>query len=627
MSTPDYRANQPNIQQHDTNQSTAAAVLAALEPYALKQEHDGKYRCNSPLRPGANSHSFTLTIDDSEHGAYYDHRSGEQGSLYDLADKLDIPRPQRAAIQDTKRLYSGIDDYARAHGIPVDVLRAPPWSWRQVTYQSRPALEYPTLSGRRWRFLDADGTPDKNSYTSPRGYQRCWYGVTDRLRSWLKFPGNPLVICNGEISTIAAQVVAVPAIAMTGGEKALPENLINELRSITDTDREILVAFDCDDTGRTYGIESAKNLRAAGYSARTIDLGLGNKGDLADFCMLHGQDALPALQACPELPEQELQFAQAKEPAALAVQQSWQTIKADDLGSMPPIEWLLPEILQDKSITLVFGRPGEGKTFWALDMAYRIAKSSGPVLYIAAEGMASYPVRYEAYKKHNKVDGLPNLDFLFETPNLADPAIVQDLIDKKRANGYRAIFIDPMQQTMLEGDENSTRDMGKYTANLNRIRNELSCAVVIVHHKGRSGEKARGSSVLDGMCDMMHEVHQEDLEIRIECEKSRNTEKFKTLKMGFEKVDTTVCLVPFDTIADDGKLTTAQAKVLEILANSPSADGLTRSEIELDAPALNHNTVGSVLRRFAKRGLVEIDQKGKPKYLLTGDGKKLAGAS
>jgi hypothetical protein len=82
---------------------TAGRVLAALKPYGLRDEGSGKYRSNSPLRPGSNSHGFTLTIDDDEHGAFYDHVSGEQGSLYDLANRLGIERSSGAAPREVVR--------------------------------------------------------------------------------------------------------------------------------------------------------------------------------------------------------------------------------------------------------------------------------------------------------------------------------------------------------------------------------------------------------------------------------------------------------------------------------------------------------------------------------------------
>src|SRR5688572_3315682 len=94
--------------------TTASRVLAALAEFHLKQIHPNQYRCNSPLRPGSDSHGFMLIVDpDGEHGAYFDHAHEEdQGSLYDLAARLGIaaslpnaPRP-RQLVESTKRVYS-----------------------------------------------------------------------------------------------------------------------------------------------------------------------------------------------------------------------------------------------------------------------------------------------------------------------------------------------------------------------------------------------------------------------------------------------------------------------------------------------------------------------------------------
>lgn len=78
-------------------QTTADQVLAALLPYGLKQESSGRYRCNSPLRPGSNSLGFTLRITGPEHGAWYDHVAGRSGSLYALATVLGVPQPSTKA--------------------------------------------------------------------------------------------------------------------------------------------------------------------------------------------------------------------------------------------------------------------------------------------------------------------------------------------------------------------------------------------------------------------------------------------------------------------------------------------------------------------------------------------------
>ncbi|RRR68897.1 MAG: DNA primase [Candidatus Viridilinea halotolerans] len=81
--------------------STAERVLAELDRrhLRLKQEAPDRYRCDSPFRPGSDSHAFQLTLSGPEHGSYYDHVSHEKGSLYQLAEALGIERPRPTTRQ------------------------------------------------------------------------------------------------------------------------------------------------------------------------------------------------------------------------------------------------------------------------------------------------------------------------------------------------------------------------------------------------------------------------------------------------------------------------------------------------------------------------------------------------
>ena len=138
-------------------QSTADAVLQHLASYNLKTEPSNgsgnNYRCNSPLRPDSDSMGFTLKIADEEHGTWLDHVSDESGSLYELAEKLGIETPKSEA-KSGKRGYGGIDDYAKAHGIPASALIEAGWEAETVIKDGRPALTFKTANGMRWRFLD-----------------------------------------------------------------------------------------------------------------------------------------------------------------------------------------------------------------------------------------------------------------------------------------------------------------------------------------------------------------------------------------------------------------------------------------------------------------------------------------
>jgi len=271
----------------------ANKVLSELEARGkVVRQHDGTYRMNNPFRANSDSHAFVLTIDDDTHGAYYDHAHDENGSLFELGDKLGIDRPafERAHAEATHRQYIGILDYAKAHGVTVnDLHRA---GWREVTHHNRPALAIPTANGTRHRFLDKK--IDKNGkvsskFINPTGYKRCWYGLKQAVKM-AKEDGKALVYCNGEISTVAGLAVGVPAFTVAGGgEKAIPDELLTELNTLWKGD--IIIALDCDDTGR----KATEKINAQIPKAKPVDLGLTDGGDLADYCKLHTFEAIDSL--------------------------------------------------------------------------------------------------------------------------------------------------------------------------------------------------------------------------------------------------------------------------------------------------------------------------------------------
>lgn len=288
--------------------STADQVISALQMYSLKRQ--GKeYRCNSPLRPGSNSHAFCVTIDDGEHGAYHDHVSGDSGTLYDLAKALNIPLPDRDTEQ--RKGYAGLAEYAAAHGVdPAVFIEA---GWTESEHKGRKCLKFPTVNGCKVRYLDGD---KPKFQPTEMGYKLCWYGLKYGIP--MAYDKQLLVITNGEPSVIAAQAVGIPAICHTGGETAgIPDSLINDL-----TPRyqgEIIVALDCDEAGYKGAAKWREALERGGYKPRVIDMRLSDKGDLADFCMLYEGRSLSALLDCEPLFTGTLDMPESAEPERLLI--------------------------------------------------------------------------------------------------------------------------------------------------------------------------------------------------------------------------------------------------------------------------------------------------------------------
>jgi len=271
----------------------AEQVLDALRSYDL-QGRGGQYRCNSPLRPGSNSHGFSVVIEGDEEGAFRDFVTGESGSLVNLAERLGIPvpeRPQRVQVETSKRPYRDLADYAALKGVPPEAFIAAGWHEAMIKDQGkeRPALEFPTRTGNRYRFLDGENPKFKSVYQ----YKPCWYGLQKAVRI-ADETAQPLVICNGEPSVVVAQHFGMAACAITNGEaKNIPEHLLDEL---TDACHGVVVvALDCDDAGRRGAAKYSEALASRRMDYVILDLGLSDSGDLADFCKLHTSDCVAAL--------------------------------------------------------------------------------------------------------------------------------------------------------------------------------------------------------------------------------------------------------------------------------------------------------------------------------------------
>jgi hypothetical protein len=283
-------------------------IITALERYGLKwKPGKTKARCNSPLRPGSNSLAFSIEIKDSAPGGgvFYDHVSKEGGNFVELEQLLPgfvAPSKSAPAVKVSAiTAYEGLRDYAQAQGVPERVLSAA--GWRVGEYfcpahgRKRRAILFDTKTGTRARFIDGL----KPKYMSPSGYRRCWYRLDEALHI-AETTGQPLIICNGEASTLVAQYYGVAATAITGGgENDIPAELLEELRA---TYRgPITISLDSDDAGRTSSAKMLATLRGVDYEVRAVDLN-GEKGfDLANFAKLHQLDTPAALQALKDLPE------------------------------------------------------------------------------------------------------------------------------------------------------------------------------------------------------------------------------------------------------------------------------------------------------------------------------------
>jgi AAA domain len=102
-------------------------------------------------------------------------------------------------------------------------------------------------------------------------------------------------------------------------------------------------------------------------------------------------------------------------PVAAPVRPAYRFYSIDDLQGLPDPLWLVADFVPERSIAMLFGPPGVGKSFVALDLALSVATGRpwhgratrrGPVVYVFAEGQAGAKKRINGWLKTHELKPL-----------------------------------------------------------------------------------------------------------------------------------------------------------------------------------------------------------------------------
>jgi len=193
--------------------------------------------------------------------------------------------------------------------------------------------------------------------------------------------------------------------------------------------------------------------------------------------------------------------------ASVSIPRERRTFRAltpDELDRLPPPQWLLPDRLPEGQ-TWMYGEPGSGKTFLALDWSLAVAASGLPVLYFVGEGVTGFARRVSAWRAARKAD-VSGFYAIPQAPHLLE----RDSIDTLRATvedyGPSLVVIDTFARAAVGGDENSARDVGMAIDALDSLQRDYNCSSLVIHHANKSGHGERGSSAIRGAADATWEV-------------------------------------------------------------------------------------------------------------------------
>jgi hypothetical protein len=265
-------------------------------------------------------------------------------------------------------------------------------------------------------------------------------------------------------------------------------------------------------------------------------------------------------------------------------------ISPEEVAGRPAPKALIKGLLNLDSESWIIGEPGSKKSFVAQDMAGHVARgmpwqglkvTQADVVMIVAEGAGGMSSRVKAWEKAYGPMGT-NVRILPRPVQAKDLQKWAVLVEACRRLKPGLIVLDTQARITVGLEENSATEMGIYIEAVRALREATGGCVLTVHHTGRKGGDARGTSAIDGAqhTELKVEVDKSNkLRGRLLVEKQKDMEMRSPLLLGFEVkvvgVDedgddlTSLVLMPSDVWADSQAQERPEEPGREIVVREP----------------------------------------------------------
>jgi RecA/RadA recombinase len=191
-----------------------------------------------------------------------------------------------------------------------------------------------------------------------------------------------------------------------------------------------------------------------------------------------------------------------------------------------PLEYICKPLIPKRSLILLAGKAGVGKSFISLHMAHAVASSSkvfdhfevvegSKVLIIDEEnGPSTYKERVQLMG----LNPLDNIDCLslsgFKLDNSNHLKFLERAIESK---GYKLVVLDNWTDLVSKVDENKAVEVSNILSALRRMAYERDCTFILVHHLRKNLpylvneiDELRGSSALVNEPDLVYLVQADE---------------------------------------------------------------------------------------------------------------------
>ena len=463
---------------------------------------------------------------DLRKGAWYDFEADEGGGVIDL-----VKRHGKLGIS----------------GSVADVLE----SEFGIQKQAQASLEPKQYIQRIHSYFDADGAeayqalrmyPKKFSLRQPDGRGGYIHSIKDieplpyNLPGIIKNPQEPVFLVEGEKCADILIEAGLVATTNHGGAGKWTDTHSAHLEG-----RNVIVMPDNDEPGARHADKAIASLWGRAAQIKRIDLpGLPDKGDVADFLRTNTLGELidivqkcPTLTQAPEVAEAEAETITDADGNEIV---PFETLDQDAVWSMPPVEFLVDQLLPERAFCMMYGAPGTGKSFLAIDMALSVAHGTewqgfdtkqGSVLYIAGEGVGGFGKRWKAWSKHKGITDKAPLFVLPLAVNFMDEGEIVRLLHTIDSldQTFAMVVVDTVHRSMHGAEENSAAEMAKFIDACDTIQRHTGGTMLAVHHAGKStAQGARGSNSLLGAVNTSLMVGKVDTQVQLNVEKQKDAE-------------------------------------------------------------------------------------------------------
>jgi hypothetical protein len=312
--------------------------------------------------------------------------------------------------------------------------------------------------------------------------------------------------------------------------------------------------------------------------------------------------------------------------------------EAADSALNDPAPPLIKGLIDQGTMSVLYGDSNVGKTFVAMDIAYHIATGRtyggmktehALVVYVASEGGRGAKRRLTALRDKFKPADRPKFLLLPEAVDLRRPDVdLNPFIASLKAIGQPVglVIVDTLSRALAGGDENSSVDMGALVKHFDAIRAGTGAHLMIVHHTGKDKAKgARGHTLLRAATDTEIEVAEGVISVT----KQRDLDKswsaafgleVRTIGMDADGDKVTSCTVRLDTSTAGRKVPTeSEEAVLEAMAmltetSDKPEKGVRTSDLETwckdNLSGMTRDALNAHLRGLRSKGCIKQEKRG-----------------